>query len=302
MVTTVSGFQTQFGLGVQHASNLATRQFEHFGCNLDKQESIIVADGMLGKRSPLGDSAQLGTYTVGGTVTLQPRPDDLTFLLPYILGAAADDDTFALADSLPELVACVDREIKVQTYRGLKVNQATFRSATGGNLELELDLQGKLADADANSGTFPDIASTLSAKLPFIHHQGSITVDGAAIAIDNSVITINNALELTQFNNSQTRTVLPEGARVVTWAFDTELGDDELAHLIANAARGVTGSISYANGVDTLTLTFGLLQKPRTPIPIQGKGTIRPSHQFTAYEDLANSAPQLVATCTDETE
>ncbi|TWT30717.1 phage tail tube protein [Blastopirellula retiformator] len=304
MVTNVSGFQTQFGLGPQHASNLATRQFEHFGCSIDKQENIVITDGMIGKRSPVGDSAQFGVYTVGGSVSLQPRPDELDFLLPYILGAAegtdALADVFALADTLPDLVATVDREIKVQTYRGLKVNQATFRSSAGGTLGLDLDLQGKLADADANQGTFPDILSTISAKRPYIHHQSTITVNDVEIEVDNSVITIDNALDLGQFNNSQARSLIVEGPRVITWAFDTELDDAALANLIANAARGVTGSTSYTNGTDTLTFTFGLLQKPRTQIPIQGKGVIRPSHQFIAYEDLANSEPQLVVTNTNE--
>lgn len=303
MVSNVSGFQTQFGIGPQHVSDLATRQLEFENLSLDKQENIVVTNGMIGKRSPIGDSAQFGTYTVGGSVSLYPRPDDLDVLLPYILGAAegtdALADVFALADTLPELLATVDREIKVQTYRGLKVNQATFRSSAGGVLGLELDLQGKLADADAAAGSFPNILSTLSAKLPYIHHQSTITVNDVEIAVDNSVIVINNALDLGQFNNSQTRQLLPEGERIITWAFDTELDDATLANVLANAARGVTGSISYTNGTDTLTFTFGLLQKPRTPIPIQGKNLIRPAHQFTAYEDLANSEPQLVVTNTN---
>ncbi|MCC9608519.1 hypothetical protein LOC68_09865 [Blastopirellula sp. JC732] len=298
-VTHVSGFQTQLGLGPQHATNLATRQLEHFGVDLDKQSTIVRADGMIGQRSPIGDSAQPGTYTVGGTISLRPRPDDLLFLFPYILGAAEVSDAFALAETLPELVATVDRKIMVNTYRGLKVDKATFRSRKGELLELELDLQGKLADATAAAGTFPSIAATLSAKNPFVHHQSSVTIDETTIEVDNLVITIDNALELDRFNNSQTRTTLPEGSRRITLAFDTELNDDVLANLIETAARGVTAEVEFANGVDTLTFTFGLVQQPKTPLSIRGKGTTRPRHQLEAFADLANGLPQLAVVCTD---
>ncbi|TWT34692.1 phage tail tube protein [Blastopirellula retiformator] len=298
-ITHVSGFQTQLGLGPQHATNLATRQLEHFGVELDKQSTIVRADGMIGARASIGDSAQVGTYAVGGTISLRPRPDDLSFLLPYILGGTEVEDAFPLAESLPELVATIDRKIIVNTYRGLKVDQATFRSRKGELLELELDLQGKLADAAAAAGTFPSIAGTLSAKNPFVHHQASVTIDETTIEVDNLVITIDNALELDRFNNSQTRTSLPEGPRRVTLRFDSELDDDVLTNLIEMAARGVTAEVAYANGVDTLTFSFGLVQQPKTPLTIRGKGPTRPTHQLEAFADLANDRPQLAVVCTD---
>ncbi|MFI4875952.1 MAG: phage tail tube protein [Blastopirellula sp. JB062] len=295
----VSGFQTQLGLGPQHASALATRQFEHFGVELDKQTRLIAPDGMLGRRGPIGDATQVGRYAVGGTISLWPRPDDLTFLLPYVLGAAAEDDTFALAETLPELVATVDRAIQVETYRGLKVDRAIFRSGKGAPLSLDLALQGKTVDAPAAAGTFPDLQATLSAKNPLVHHQAKITIDETEIEVDDLTLTIDNALELEHFHNSLTRVRLPEGPREITLTFETELSDDVLDHLIEPAPRGVTAEIEYANGVDTLRFTFGLLQQAKAPLPIQAKGTVRPRHRFRALADWAAQRPQLVATCTN---
>lgn len=298
-VSHVSGFETQLGLGPHHASSLATRQFEHFGVDIDQRTTLIRADGMLGQRAPLGDSAQVGTYTVGGTISLRPRPDDLSFLLPYVLGGAEVADAFPLAETLPELVATVDRKIVVNTYRGLKVDKATFRSRKGELLELELDLQGKLADASAAAGTFPAISATLSSKNPFVHHQAMVTIDETSIEVDNLVITIDNGLQLDRFNNSQARTHLPEGPRRVALSFDSELDDDVLANLIDMAPRGAAAAVVYSNGVDTLTFAFGLIQQSKVPLPIRGKGATRPAHQLETLEDKANSRPQLAVVCTD---
>ena len=298
---TVSGFESRFALGVQHASNPATQEFDHFGCDINKRETLVKSDGMQGSRSPIGDGTQAGNYSVGGTVTIEPRADDLTFLFPYILGGTESTDSFPLADTVPELICTVDKGIKVYTYRGMKVNSATFRSSKGGNLSLELNLEGTLADSAGAAGSFPSIAATVSAKLPFLHSESTITMTATSdvIPVDNVVISIGNNLNLDNFNNSQTRTSIPEGPRTVTFGFDTEFGSTEESKLIASAARGISGNIVYADGTDTLTFTFGILQKPETPIPVRGKGLIRPSFNFESMKDLANSVEMIAVTSTD---
>lgn len=289
------GFATQFGLGPQHATNVATRQFEFISCTLNKRDNLIRANGIRGQRAPIGDYTQKGIYTVGGNVVLEPRPDDLDFLLPYILGAAEDDDVFDLAETIPDLVASVDKDLYVETFRGLKVAQAIFRSAQGQPLTLELQLEGKTRDAPLGaSGSFPSIASTLSEKLPYVHHQATWSFDSTAIEINNLVLTINNNLELDHHNNSQTRTSIPEGEPTITLAFTTEMNSNYHSKLREIAASGVSSAkLAYSNGTDSMTVDFGLLQKPETPVDISGKPSIRPQITLQAYEDLDGEVPMI---------
>lgn len=294
------GHATQLGLGPQHATSLATRQFEFQSCTLNRHQQLIHTSGIRGQRAPIGDFTQAGTSTIRGNIMLLPRPDDLDFLLPYILGGAEAADVFDLAESLPELVATVDKAVLVETYRGLKVAQATFRSKEGQPLSLELQLEGKTKDDSAAAGTFPAISSTLSEKLPYVHHHASWTFDETDIAINDLMLTIDNGLELDQFNNSQTRSRLPEGEQTITLAFTTPHNSDFDDHLREIAASGVSAAqLVFDNGTDSLTVDFGLLQKPETPVDIRGKKSIRPQVTLQAYEDKANARPMIRFTNTN---
>ncbi|PQO33329.1 hypothetical protein C5Y96_10785 [Blastopirellula marina] len=296
------GHVTQLGLGPQHATELATRQFEFQSCTLNKRDNLIRTNGIRGQRAPIGDHTQKGTYTVNGNVVLLPRPDDLDFLLPYILGGTEVADVFDLAESLPDLVATIDKDLYVETYRGLKVAQAIFRSSQGQPLQLELQLEGRIQDNPAAAGTFPSISATLSEKLPYVHHHASWTFDDTDIQINDLVLTINNGLELEHFNNSQTRTSLPEGEQNVTLAFTTEHNAVFDDHLREIAARGVSAAqLVYNNGTDSMTVDFGLLQKPQTPVDISGMQSIRPQVTLQAFTDLANAVPLIQFTNTNTT-
>jgi len=298
---TTMGHATQLGLGPQHATSLATRQFEFQSCTLNRHQNLIRTHGIRGKRAPLGDATQLGTSSVSGTVLLMPRPDDLDFLLPYILGGAEETDVFALAESLPELVASVDKHLFVETYRGLKVAQAIFRSKQGQPLTLQLQLEGKTKDDSAAAGTFPSIGSTLSEKLPYVHHHARWTFDSTLIEIDDLVLTIDNGLELDHYHNSQTRSRLPEGKQTITLAFRTPHNADFDDHLREIAAAGVSAAeLAFDNGTDSLTIDFGRLQKPETPVDIRGKRSIRPQVTMQAYQDLAGELPMIRFTNTNE--
>lgn len=296
------GHATQLGLGPQHATSLATRQFEFQSCTLNRQQNLIRASGIRGQRAPIGDFTQHGTSSVSGSILLMPRPDDLDFLLPYILGGAEAADVFDLAQALPELVATVDKDLLVETYRGLKIAQAIFRSKQGQPLTLELQLEGKTKDNSAAAGTFPAIGGTLSEKLPYVHHHASWTFDSADIEINDLVLTIDNGLELNHFNNSPTRTRIPEGEQTITLAFTTPHGSDFTDHLHEIAANGVSAAqLTFDNGTDRLTIDFGRLQKPETPIDIRGKKSIRPQVTLQAYHDQTGNHPMLRITNTNIT-
>lgn len=294
------GYATQFALGPQHATSLATRQFEFQSCTLNKRQQLVQTEGIRGQRAPIGDATQAATYQVNGNVLLLPRPDDLDFLLPYILGEAEDADTFAFGESLPELVATIDKSLYVETYRGIKIAQATFRSSQGRPLTLELQFEGRTKDTPAAAGSFPDIAETLSTKLPYIHHHASWTFDGTGIEVDQLVLTIDNRLETNHYGNSQSRSRLPEGESSITLAFQTPHDANFHAKLRDINPSGISAaSLQYDNGTDRLTVDFGRLLKPETPVDIRGKQSLRPEVILEAAGDHSGSRPIIQFTNTN---
>ena len=200
---------------------------------------------------------------------------------------------FALAEALTDRYITIDKVAKVYTYDGCKANSATFESAAGGNLKLTLDVQGKTETAAA-AGTFPAISATLSALQPYIHHQAVLTLDGGATKVNNVQVSISNELVLDRFNNTQTRSELPAGDRIVKLTCDNPFTADEVS-LYDLAIAGITGTIQYTNGNRSLLFTFANLKVPSQSPEIAGRTTELPLRlEFTAYQSGATK--ELVVT------
>jgi hypothetical protein len=290
MGTPSMGHQALFGAGT---ANPVTSQFEFLSCDIGKRGTLIESPGMRGSRSYNKESVNTGPYTAGGSVVMEPRPDELVFWLPYILGAAASGTTFALAETVGEFYATVDKIAKVYTYAGCKVNQAVFESSPGQNLRMSLAIEGK-TETQANAGTFPSISASLSVLQPYIHHQAVLTLGGTAYAIRNVRVTIDNGLILDRFDNSTTRTALPESDRIITLSCENPFTSDETA-LYDLAIAGVAGTLVYTNGNYSLTFTFANLKAAAESPVIGGRNIEIPlTLNFKAY--MSGATRELVVT------
>lgn len=286
------GWAGQFGAG---ATSPVTNQFEVLSCALGKRPALVESPGLRGTRSHQAAGVTLGHYAVSGEVLLEPRPDDLDFWLPYILGGAESANTFPLAEALPEFYATVDKVAKVYAYAGCKINRAVFASADGAdpNLKLTLEIEGK-TETEGNAGTFPSISGTLSALQPYTHLQAVLTVLSNPRPIKNVQVEIHNALVLDRFMNSLTRTELPPGDRVVRLLCDNPFTTDEVA-LYNLALTGASGTLVYTNGARSLSFSFANL-KAATPGPgLAGRGAEIPLRlEFQAFQSGATK--ELVVT------
>lgn len=253
------GHARRVGIGAT-ASAAATREFEFLSCTVAPDNEHVQSDGMHGYRDYIAEGVVEGVKRVRGVLEIEPRPDDLAFLLPYILGAAASGTTFALAETLPDFILDVDKGPKICRYAGCKVNTATFKSAAGRPLSLALDIIGQTEDSTISP--FPNIASTLSVLQPYVHHQGVLTLGGTVFNADDLEMLIDNALLGDRFYMSQTLIGIPEGNRIVTVSFTSPFTTDENT-LFNVAVGGLTGSLAYTNGGVSFTSTFGKVQKPQ---------------------------------------
>lgn len=253
------GHARRVGMGAT-ASAAATREFEFLSCSVAPDNEHVQSPGMHGYRDYIAEGVAEGVKRVRGVLEIEPRPDDLAFLLPYILGAAASGNNFALAETLPDFILDVDKGPKICRYAGCKINSAAFKSSAGRPLSVALDIVGQTEDSTITP--FPAISATLSTMQPYVHHQGVVTINSVVYNADDLEMIIDNALLADRFFMSQTLIGIPEGDRYVGIGFTSPFTADENV-LFNLAVAGLGGSLVYTNGGCSFTSTFGKLQKPQ---------------------------------------
>lgn len=285
-----TGHQQRFGLGPQ-SGGVATREFFVNSNGIVNTRTQIQNQGTYGSRDFRAEPTVEGPYTVGGVVELNPRPDDLTFLMEYILGGAASGNNFAVAETLPEMTVEMYRTIETVKVDKAKINSATFSSRMGQELSLSMDIQGSQW---ATGITFANIASTLSTQAPFVHHQAVLTIDGTAYPVDDINLVIGNNLILDRFYNSQYRQDLPEGSRTVELSCTFPWTSNESA-IYTLATAGAAATLVYTSGGTSLTFTFGKLQTAVNAPPMGARGSeVKMPVSFVSRR--TGSTPSIAAT------
>lgn len=282
-------------VGIGAAGGAATKQLQNVNCGIGKTGTLINKEGARSTRSRHTGNVNAGPYTVGGPLAVQPSPDELRVLLPYILGGTESGSgtsgspwTYALAETLPDAKISQDLRLSgtgsdamVFHWDGVKFNTARFSSSAGSQvLTLEIDAQGK---SQTVNSTWPSIGSTLTVDKPFIHAQLVLTLGGTAYQVDNFSLSIDNALILDRFLNSLTRTDIPESDRNITLEVDNPFKIADIA-LYEIAVAGLAGTAVFTNGSSILTFTFANLKAPTNIIERAQRGEAMNRLQFTAYE------------------
>src|SRR5947208_8059306 len=105
---------------------------------------------------------------------------------------------------------------------------------------------------------------------------------------------IDNRLLVDRFNNSITRTALPEGDRVIRLACDCPFSADEVA-LYNQAVGGSAGSVTWTNGAYSLTFAFARLQAPDRSPHVPGRSREIPL-RLEMVARMSGSTRELIVT------
>jgi hypothetical protein len=259
------GFSGRLGIS---ASNPVDAAFDYISSSLKKTMTHMSHDGIHGKRSEQSERVREGTYSVSGSITMEPCPEELALLLPWILGTNASGTTFALAETIQTRYITEDKVGKVMTYAGCAVNRAVFSASQGGKMTLQLEIVGT-TETVGDAGSFPSLTNTLTQ--PFMFHDTVSTLNSNAEAIKAFTLTINNNLIVT-FNNSQTATNIVAGPRTVELDLTTPYSSSEI-DLYDMGVGGVPAVLALTNGNYSLTFTAAKWQVPEETPENSGKGS-----------------------------
>lgn len=282
-------------VGIGATGGAATKQLQQVNCGIGKTATHVQKDGARGTRSRHSGNVVDGPYTVDGPLTVQPSPDELRVLLPYILGGSESGSgtsgspwSYALAETLPEARIAQDlrkngtgSDSMCFHWDGCKCASARFSSSAGQQvLTLETNWLGKTQTRNA---TWPSILSTLTVDKPWIHAHLVLTLGGTAYQVDNHSISIDNVLAGDRMLNSLTRTDIPETDRIITLECDNPFSADDI-ELYEIAVAGLAGTAVYTNGLSVLTFTFANLKVPAQVLQRAQRGEVMNRLPFTAYE------------------
>lgn len=277
-------------LGID-SSDPVTKMYDFVDERLVNNEEIIDGNGVCGTRSRHKERIRSGLQRIGGTIDMQPTALEWAALLPWILGANASGNTFALAESLQTRYVTIDRVTKVFTYAGCAINSATFSAMQGEPLKLSLDVVGQ-TETIGNAGTFPSLSVDLTTG-PFILSDLVLVVGGVTVTPKTMEVTVNNFIDKDRFFNANTLAGIVANDRVTT--LRTSIPYESGFAAVYNAgASGAALTATFTNGATSMLFTMPALVFPRRSPNVPGRREVMLAIEGAAY--MSSTTKELVLT------
>lgn len=252
---------------------------------------ILSEDGMTGTRSRTSERTREGAGEIKGQITLSFTPTSMAFFLQYALGAAPSGTTYALAETIPTFVLCIDKVAKVITYSGCKISKMTIKGSKGSPMiKATLDIVATGASV-GNAGSFPSL--TVPTDPPYVFWEGVLTLQGATRQHSDVEIIIDNMLEGNE-SNEQVASEFNPTDRVITVNGTSPFNSTEI-DVFNQGIAGAAGSYALTNGGYSTTFTFGNLKAKRNHPGVAGKKS-KISTKLEMQAFMTGSTRELVVT------
>jgi len=265
---------------------------EGFRWNPNRQDIT----GLNGSRSHHYQATAEGNIDGTGTFAFNSRKQWLQNVLYWAMGGG-NANAPTLADTIKSLTMEVDKVVRVITYAGCKIGTLVLSSESNNPLMINCNDILAMSIADDVAGTATSPIRTITDGL-MMHHGLTVTVDGGTITCNSHVLNLENMLEDDHFQNSQSRTAIPEGDRII---HGTIIPDWSVANAVTRQTwtkfvSGATASIAaaYTDGTNILTLTM-----PRCHYH-EGDRAPGTDTRGTFYDDVRYQAKASAAGVADE--
>lgn len=292
MSNPIYSFVSQLGVD---SANPVTKRFDFKSCDLGVNEEVIDTSGNRGTRGRGIERVRNGLRRVAGGMQLQPTALEWSYLLPWMLGAAAVGNVFSLADTLPYRYVTVDKsngtDGKVFTYDHCLISKATIKATQGQPLDLEMDVVG-VDEATGNAGTFP--ALTLDTTTgPFTFLDLAYVIGGTTVKAKDIEISIDNKIDADRFFNSATlSTAFNALDRHILCRSTLPYGD--FTAIYNSGIGGVAATATFTNGSFSLLFSFAALVFPRQPLRVPERQEVMLPIQGQAFS--SGATPEVVVT------
>lgn len=275
------------------ATTTFTVGYENKGGNLSLSSAPMVSDGMRGTRSRMDGRTRFGLKTVQGSLSLDPTPEELANLLPWILGGNASGTSYPLAETLPSRYVAqeMDSSCKWSRFSDVYVNRAVFSASEGGVVSLGLDLIG-VDEALQTAGTFPSV--TFGETTPFVFHDssGAFSIAAETMPIKNFQLTIDNQLAA-RFFNSRTASSIKPRDRIVTVSCGVEM-NNTIYNALHTTESAVAVEVTFTAGNYSLQFEMPYVRAAYQTPSIPNRDEIL--YQFNGQALRSGSTAELATT------
>jgi len=288
------GFGLEADAGVAVTPTLFPElQSEGFTYNPNRQDLT----GLNGTRSHHYQATAEGNIDGRGALTFHARKQWLQYILYWVMGGG-NANAPTLAETVKALTVELDASVRVLTYAGCKIGTTELTSESNMPMLVSLDNILAMSVTDAAAGTQTSPTRTITDSY-IMHHGLTLTVDGGSMYCNSFMLRIGNELEEDHFQNSQSRTAIPEGDRLVVgqlvpdWSVANAVTRGTWTKFLSGATASITAA--YSDGSNTLTFTMPYVHyhEGTRPPSVDGRGTIFDDVNFQAKASAAGSADEI---------
>ncbi len=168
--------------------------------------TFVDGNGLKGTRSRYIQQVREGEKPAGGSISLYPRPVDLTTLLPLMTGGTIASNTITFGDTLPSTniyKMLSPTSTNSFTYATAEIARWTLSCARGGMLRLDMDWIAK-TEASSTSVGMPTVGLDVT-TFPLMFHDTVLTLGASTYSPTGFSLTCDNGL-LARFETSRTAT------------------------------------------------------------------------------------------------
>jgi hypothetical protein len=254
----------------------AAKRYDFVAENIGLQEWIVGDQGLTGSLDLAVDHIRNGPAFVTGQIMMNVSPQELDFLLPYILRGTKTGNDHLPGSLSPALDLMIKRDQVSFVYRGLQVDKAMFRASAGlGQAEpslMEMVISFVGIDESETAATWPDPepARDIDDVLYWLMADSTLTLGAAARPFEAFNLVIDNMLTPLMRNSLRPTCIRSEGRRV-SFQPRLTLCSDSATGLYFTRPSGA-GSLSFAsskylgNSNSSTVFTFyNLYGRKRTP-------------------------------------
>lgn len=255
--------------------------FNQFG--LKAPVETVQDDGITENLWDITGDEVIVAQRVTGSVSLNPRPEDLQALGRAIFGGAAFATNAKLPGQVCEYFSIGHKDPtvdKVYLYRNLVVSQATFSCQERQLMNLQMQLEGQTRTILSTvSGNWPTLS--LSLQQPFCLKNATLSIAGTGYPIKRVNFTVNNNILAEDFYNSLTRNQMPSAGQSFMLEHDSPWDTaSEVAQL--GIIREAAVTLEFLSGTKRLYLEFPRLFTTMEEPEINGRPRVNNTYRWKA--------------------
>lgn len=228
-------------------------------------------EGHRGTRQRSSCRARILSDKSGGPVNMRASVTEIDWLIKRALGSGAGSggDPWVLAEAPAGIYALVDKVAAKYLYP-LWINRLEISGSEKNYLNWMVDTMGGAESVWGSA--WPGSPSAPECGTAFITADCVLTYNSVAYKFQNFRLTIDNAIDDQQYENSITPTRFESQDAIIQLTAQCALRSDTI-DLYRAAVAGAAGSLAISDGTTTYTFTFANMKIPNggPTIPAQGR-------------------------------